>query len=31
MYQGAPLISDIGQPYETWFLPLQPKLEGDQA
>ena len=24
MYQGAPLISDIGQPYESWFLPLQP-------
>lgn len=31
MYQGAPIISDIGQPYETWFLPLQPTLEGKQA
>ena len=27
MYQGAPLISDIGQPYESWFLPLQPSLQ----
>jgi len=27
MYQGAPIISDIGQPYESWFLPLQPQLE----
>ncbi len=24
MYQGAPLVSDIGSPYETWFLPLKP-------
>jgi len=29
MYQGAPLISDIGQPYESWFLPLQPQLENN--
>lgn len=27
MYQGAPLISDIGQPYESWFLPLMPQME----
>ena len=27
MYQGAPIVSDIGQPYESWFLPLQPQLE----
>jgi hypothetical protein len=27
MYQGAPLISDIGQPYESWFLPLKPRME----
>jgi hypothetical protein len=27
MYQGAPLISDIGRPYESWFLPLLPHLE----
>ena len=27
MYQGAPLVSDIGYPYETWFLPLTPPLE----
>ncbi len=24
MYQGAPLIDDIGQTYESWFLPLKP-------
>ena len=27
MYQGAPLVTDIGQPYESWFLPLMPQLE----
>jgi hypothetical protein len=27
MYQGAPLISDIGQPYKSWFLPLMPQME----
>ncbi|KLN59270.1 hypothetical protein WH96_18310 [Kiloniella spongiae] len=27
MYQGAPLVSDIGQPYGSWFLPLKPVLE----
>lgn len=26
MYQGAPLVSDIGHPYDTWFLPLKPNL-----
>ncbi len=29
MYQGAPLTGDIGQPYESWFLPLTPQLEED--
>ena len=27
MYQGAPLVTDIGHPYESWFLPLQPSLQ----
>jgi hypothetical protein len=31
MYQGAPTISDIGQPYESWFLLLQPRLEEKQS
>jgi hypothetical protein len=31
MYQGAPLISDIGRPYESWFLPLMPQLEENVA
>ncbi len=26
MYQGAPLIDDIGQTYESWFLPLKPEM-----
>lgn len=31
MYQGAPLVSDIGSPYESWFLPLMPQLEENIA
>ncbi|MCP4767593.1 MAG: hypothetical protein GY875_15125 [Gammaproteobacteria bacterium] len=31
MYQGAPLITDIGSPYESWFLPLIPQLEENVA
>ena len=31
MYQGAPLVSDIGHPYETWFLPLKPNLESNES
>ncbi|WP_170432715.1 hypothetical protein [Ruegeria arenilitoris] len=31
MYQGAPLIDDIGQTYESWFLPLKPQIEEAQA
>ncbi len=27
MYQGAPLIDDIGQTYESWFLPLKPEMK----
>ncbi|RJG09005.1 hypothetical protein D3879_24600 [Pseudomonas cavernicola] len=28
MFQGAPLLEDIGQPFEDdWFLPLAPSLE----
>ncbi|MCE8006123.1 hypothetical protein [Aestuariivita sp.] len=26
MYQGAPLIDDIGQTYDSWFLPLKPEM-----
>lgn len=26
MYQGAPLIDDIGHPFESWFLPLKPQM-----
>jgi hypothetical protein len=31
MYQGAPLITDIGRPYDSWFLPLMPQLEENVA
>ena len=31
MYQGAPLVTDIGRPYESWFLPLMPQLEENVA
>ena len=28
MFQGAPLLEDIGQPFEDdWFLPLAPIVE----
>ena len=27
MYQGAPLIDDIGQTYDSWFLPLKPEMK----
>ncbi|MGH1539359.1 MAG: hypothetical protein ACRBHB_02960 [Arenicella sp.] len=26
MYQGAPLIDDIGDTYDSWFLPLKPNM-----
>ncbi|WP_120499110.1 hypothetical protein [Roseovarius sp. EL26] len=31
MYQGAPLIDDIGQTYESWFLPLKPEMKEARA
>ncbi len=31
MFQGAPLISDIGKPYASWFLPLMPQMEENIA
>ncbi|UWQ74986.1 hypothetical protein [Leisingera sp. M658] len=31
MYQGAPLIEDIGQTYDSWFLPLKPQMEEVRA
>jgi len=27
MYQGAPLIDDIGRTYDSWFLPLKPDMK----
>ncbi|MCP5082054.1 MAG: hypothetical protein GY948_10195 [Alphaproteobacteria bacterium] len=27
MYQGAPLIDDIGKTYDSWFLPLKPEMK----
>ncbi|WP_205879916.1 hypothetical protein [Leisingera sp. NJS201] len=31
MYQGAPLIDDIGHTFDSWFLPLKPDLKEQQA
>ncbi|WP_205877356.1 hypothetical protein [Leisingera sp. NJS204] len=31
MYQGAPVIEDIGQTYDSWFLPLKPQMEEVRA
>ncbi|MFD1156330.1 hypothetical protein [Roseovarius aestuarii] len=31
MYQGAPLIDDIGQTYDSWFLPLKPEMKEARA
>ncbi len=31
MYQGAPLIDDIGKTYDSWFLPLKPDMSEVRA
>ncbi len=31
MFQGAPLLEDIGKPFnDDWFMPLAPKQQGDK-
>ncbi|WP_299178841.1 hypothetical protein [uncultured Neptuniibacter sp.] len=32
MFQGAPLLDEIGQPFnDDWFMPLAPKQQGDAS